>query len=560
MISVAENKIVADTKTQRITFIDGCLTEIVSKADGERYLYDERKERISPLMLVYPFERIYNISKAEYCKIEISQYNDTLVNVSFFGWHGHGEILIEEDIETGTVNITPSVQTSLPGLRACRWELYGIHKDAEVIMPFFQGFKARMDSPLLKWNCFDDLRYPYRWEENFVAFGTQNGGFWVWSEGTRERYKKLHLTNGETPFYAAFDTENYGPAEDKCSAGGVTWKINTYKGTWQVPVNEYKKTLMADAYWEKSKATMPQWFGDIRLTCSMCPTNPELLDILKKYIEPKKVLIHLPHWRKHMYDQGYPDYTASEAGKEFIAKGNEMGYHVAPHFNCFEIDPSVPEFELVRDFRFRNIEDHRVMGWTTLNRNFGDVPEDNLALRSNRQHNVMTKIHPALPVWKKLLADNMKKAADDNNLHVVFADITHNTHNTVNSLLNDTTTIKGTQELIAFLEKINGGLDIGGEGMNETLLCQHFAQGHSVFNDDTHEMIPTENYLPINHMLFGELCHLMGYHAYGDAEHQAMQDERDAKRGFVPTLLGGQPLQVDDKNSVARKILERATD
>lgn len=559
MIIVEGNKIIADTKTQKITFIDGCLTEIVSKIDGERYLYDERQNRECPLYIVYPFERVYNICKREYCKINVIQYNKYLVNVSFYGWHGHGDMLIEEEIETGMVNITPSVQTSLPGLRACRWELYGIHRDAEVILPFFQGFKTRMDSSLLNWECFDDLRYPYRWEENFVAFGTQNGGFWIWNQGARGRYKKLHVGNEETPYYVAFDTENYGPAEDKCSAGGVTWKINTYKGDWQTPVMKYKKVLMADVSWEKSKATLPEWFDDIHLAVSWCPTNPDILDALKRYIDPKKVIIHLPNWRQHIYDQGYPDYTASETGKAFIAKGNEMGYHIAPHFNCFEIDPSMPEFELVRDFRFRNIEDHRAMGWTILNNNYGDVPEDNMALRTNREYNVMTKIHPALPVWKNLLAGNMKKAVDNNNLHMVFTDISHNTHNIVNSLVNDTTTIKGTQELISFLGQINGGITVGGEGMNETLLCQHFAQGHSVFNGEAQTMIPVENYLPINHMLFGELCHIIGYHPQNDINRQILQDDCDKKRGFVPTLFCSQAEQLCDKNSVARKIIERAT-
>ena len=142
---------------------------------------------------------------------------------------------------------------------------------------------------------------------------------------------------------------------------------------------------------------------------------------------------------------------------------------------------------------------------------------------------------------------------------MVFTDISHNTHNIVNSLVNDTTTIKGTQELISFLGQINGGITVGGEGMNETLLCQHFAQGHSVFNGEAQTMIPVENYLPINHMLFGELCHIIGYHPQNDINRQILQDDCDKKRGFVPTLFCSQAEQLCDKNSVARKIIERAT-
>lgn len=558
MIKVNGNQIIADTKTQRVIFVNGRVVEVVGKADGQRYLYDEQTAEV-PVSLVYAGDRILPIGKAEHCQVETVVYSDYMVNLSFDGWNGHGELLIEEEPATGTVCVTPGAHTSRSGVLACRWELGGISPELTVTLPFFQGFQARLDDPIWDWQIFREMHYPYRWEENFAIFGTDRGGMWVWCEGARNRFKYLRIYNNERPCRVSFDAQNYGPIEDKLSAGGITWKINTYVGDWKAPVLQYRDLLMADHTWKKSKATLPEWFGDIKLAYSWCPTDGNVLDTLKKYIDPGKVLIHLPKWRIHEYDQQYPDYTVSPEAKEFIRKGNEMGYHIAPHFNCYEIDPSIPEFELVRDFRYRDMEDGRVWGWGfKYNDTDWGIPEGNVVLRNSRHRNVMTKIHPALPAWRNLLAKNVKKAIDENDLHVVFLDTSHNTLNLRNELVNDTSTIDGVWDLFGMVEKINGGVSTGGEGMNETLLFQHFAQGHSIFNGPEQEMVPAQNYVPVNHILFGDLCHLIGYHGQRTHERRLMQERCDENRGFLPTLLTNYIYDLDEKESVSRRIIERA--
>ena len=558
MIKIDGNKIIADTKTQTALFVDGRLTELVSKLDGQRYLYDTAGGDV-PISLVYACDRTLPIGKAEHCQVEIVVYSDYMVNLSFDAWNGHAELLIEEDRQTGAICVTPSAHTSRSGVLACRWELGGLANDMTMTLPLFQGFQTRLDDPMLDWQIFKEMHYPYRWEESFAIFGRDLGGMWVYCEGERNRFKHLRIANHDRPCRASFDAQNYGPIEDKLSAGGITWKINTYKGDWTVPVLQYRAMMMADPSWNKAKATLPEWFGDIKLAYSWCPTDGNILDTLQKYIDPRQVLIHLPRWRIYQYDQNYPDYTVSPEAKEFIRKGNEMGYHIAPHFNCYEIDPSLPEFELVRDFRYRDMEDGRVWGWGfKYNNTDWGIPEGNGVLRSSRHRNVMTKIHPALPAWRNLLAKNVKKAIDENDLHVVFLDTSHNTLNLRNELVNDTSTIEGVWDLFAMVEKINGGVVTGGEGMNETLLFQHFAQGHSIFNGPEQEMVPARNYVPVNHILFGDLCHLIGYHGQRTYERKLMQDECDSNRGFIPTLLINYIDDLDEKNSVSRRIIDRA--
>lgn len=559
MIKVNGNVITAETKTQKVVFVDGRVTEIISKLDGQRYLYDaEYSEREAPLRFVYAFNRTYSLGRNSEVHIEIDRYSDTLVNISFFGWHGHGDILIEEDISTGDICVTPSVQTSMTGLKACRWEMFGIDPDVEVTIPYMQGIKIPISDPLFKTDKLQDLRYPFRWESAFVTFSRQNGGFWVRTDCLQKKYKSLHIGNDTAFNCALFDSENTGPIDSEISAGGTTWKLNVYEGDWTVPVYLYRDMIRETSQYIKAKANLPQWFDNVKMACSWCPGDPEVLDIMKKYIDPKKVLIHLPHWRNMKYDQQYPNYIASDSGKEFISKGNEMGYHIAPHCNAFEIDPSLLEYELVRDFKYRDIETHQVWGWGW-NDGWVGIPEDNMAIRNNRNCNVMAKIHPALPSWQNLLASNVKKAVDENSLHAVFLDVTHNIYNIHNGTVNGANNIEGALELIERVGKINGGIAIGGEGMNEALIGQCFAQGHSVtVGKNDNEMLPTEFYTPINQMLYGDVCHVISYVGGSDEERKFLQDKCDQNRGFTPTLNGDYIYELDKPDSVARKIMERA--
>ena len=213
MIKIDGNKIAVETKTQTALFVDGRLVELVSKLDGQRYLYDTAGEDV-PISLVYAGDRTLPIGKAEHCQVETVVYSDYMVNLSFESWNGHGELLIEEDRENGAICVTPSAHTSRSGVFACRWELGGLASNMTVTLPLFQGFQARLDNPILNWDMFKEMDYPYRWEENFAIFGNAQGGMWVWCEGERNRFKHLRLHNEEKPCRASFDVQNYGPIED----------------------------------------------------------------------------------------------------------------------------------------------------------------------------------------------------------------------------------------------------------------------------------------------------------------------------------------------------------
>lgn len=120
MIHTEGNTIIADTRTQKLVFTNGALTEIICKGDGKRYLHNPDCRQI-PLTLVYALDTTLPLGSAEHARIQTVCYSDTCVSISFGTWNGHGELLIEEETETGAVCVTPSVHSSRPGVLACRW-------------------------------------------------------------------------------------------------------------------------------------------------------------------------------------------------------------------------------------------------------------------------------------------------------------------------------------------------------------------------------------------------------------------------------------------------------
>ena len=114
------------------------------------------------------------------------------------------------------------------------------------------------------------------------------------------------------------------------------------------------------------------------------PGRSFILDALAKKTDPSKVLLHFPDWRTDIYDQNYPTYAASEKAKSFIQKGMEMGFHIMPHCNSVDMDPSNPAYTRIRDFQYRHIETRQLQGWSWVEGKVLGVPESNQSRIENR--------------------------------------------------------------------------------------------------------------------------------------------------------------------------------
>jgi hypothetical protein len=557
-IHIENNQVLIETFTLTATVKNGFLTSLKSKTSGEEFITGFDEKNFTALQILYPGSETIDISEDNFGRINLHQVSDNIVDIIFHSWNGDGIITISTDDTTGDLIIEPSSYSSRPGVLACRWNIPGIKHDLQIVAPLFQGIKLKLDDPLIH-----DSRWiwPISWEAGLAILQSANGGFYVHTQDTHYKYKALKIGSSTDPYSLGLDTEAYGPIDNNLSAGGLKWRLNVYNGNWQIPAERYREWLWNAFDLKQEEEIRKSWTKELKLAISWCPGDLDILEALAKKISPSKVLLHFPDWRTDIYDQNYPNYQASEKGKSFIKKCHQMGFHIMPHFNSIDMDPSHPSYTLLRDFQYRGVETKQLMGWSWVDGKVLGVPESNESRLHNRDKNVMVKIHPGLSMWRSILGENIHNASNDLGLDCVFIDVTLVTQNLHNCLVESMTSTEGMKRLIEHICLLGKGLVVGGEGLNE-ITMQHlsFAQAH-LFNSwqDSIDGLERAGGCNLNQVLFGRLCNTIGYSGLsGKNKDQEMRMQIHLDHGCIPTITIDSANEISNPNIAVKRLFDLA--
>jgi hypothetical protein len=173
----------------------------------------------------------------------------------------------------------------------------------------------------------------------------------------------------------------------------------------------------------------------------------------------------------------------------------------------------------------------------------------------------MVKIHPGLSMWRSILGENILGAARTLSLQAVFIDVTLNTYNLHNCLVESMTPTEGMRRLIEQVAALGDGLVVGGEGLNEiTAQGLSFAQAHLFESwQDTRPGLERTGGCPLNEFLFGKLCRTIGYSGLGGRDHnEELRMRIHEEHGAVPTLTVKSPQEITHPNPTVKQILEKA--
>jgi len=557
-VQVKGNKIFVETVTLSAVIEKGVLTSLKDKPNQEEFIEKPDTTNFRALQLLYRNNEKININEEKFGSTVTRQLSDHKAEVLFNSWEGDGVLSISADEVTGDLLIEPSAYSSRPGVMSCRWNISGVKPSLDLVAPLFQGIKLKLDDPLIKNNRW---KWPSDWEAGMVIFQSKDGGFWVHTEDTHYRFKALQTGIETDPFIIGLDSEAYGPLDDNLSAGGICWRINTYRGDWRVPAEKYRQWYWQAYDLEAEERRRQPWINDVKFAISWCPGKPEILDALAKRVSPKKVLLHFSDWRTDRYDENYPDYIASENAKAFIKKGNDMGFHVMPHFNSIDMDPSNPVYAQVRDFPYRSVETKQLQGWSWYNNKVIGVPESNMNRLNNRDKKVMVKIHPGLSMWRSILGERILNASNDLLLNTVFIDVTLCIWNIHNCIVETMAPTEGMKKLIRHVSELGNGLAVGGEGLNEiTAQGLSFAQVHLFKSWQTSaEGLVRAGGCNLNELLFGKLCRTFGYTGLGGKnkdEDLRMQIHLD--HGAVPTITIRSADEITNPNPAVKRMMNLA--
>ena len=545
MLTIRDGMLYAQTKTLSAVIKDGAILSLRSMKTGTEFISNTNAVAME---LVYALDRSIPVEVGHGGSVDWAKVNDYTVEMRLLGWMSNAVVMISEDLENGDLLIAPSAYTSMHGVRSLRWSVMGINPELDVVAPLFQGVRLRLDDPIL-WHTRSP--WPREWEAGFSIFQGAHEGFWVWTQDTQYRYKSIKFGSEEDPFRVGFEAETYGPLHENISAGGLTWRVGVFEGDWHVPAQEYKTWMEQAWQLDRRHPYRPDWVDDLTLCVCWAPLDEDWLDNLARFVNPKKTLLHIHRWRSFGYDQNYPLYEASPEAARYFAKAQNMGYHIAPHTNIFETDPSNPAYELVGQFEYRDIDTDQRFGWSFTGQDFLPVPMSNRKLLHARDTNTMTKIHPGQPMWASILREQLQKLKKAHHLDAVFTDVSHNTFNLYNCLVNNTTSTEGAKLLQDYLNSIDGGLALGGEGLNEiTMQSQAFSQVHLFKNPPPpHPELARCGGIDLGHFLWGDRCRMIGYSKLEeDNEWTLMRMRNHIEHGCIPTITGTHPEYMKNPN------------
>lgn len=554
MIGVTDDTISVDTKTLAATFERGFLVRLLSKVTGEEYI--ARPIPVgSPLQLVYDNGEVVDVLDKMGSGVTARKLSPRAAEFRFHGWEADGVLSLCEEHTTGELLLEPSAYSSRPGVLSCRWRLGGVRNDLGLVAPFFQGVKLPLSDPLLagRWH------WPIMWEAALAILEGPRGGFWVHCRDDRYRYKAINIENTEL----GFETEAYGPLYGSIGAGGLVWRLNCYSGDWKTPASVYRDWLYQAYGLREAEASRKPWVRDIRLAVSWYNGDPRILDALAEKIAPSRVLLHFSAWRTDAYDENYPIYEPSESALQVFQKARSMGFHIMPHCNSVDMDPTNQVYPLLRDFQYRDVRTRRLLGWAYDPEAGGvlGVPNSYWSLAHNRHRKVMVKIHPGLAMWRSILAERIAGAVQQVHTDAVFIDVTLCSHNIHNCLVENTTLTEGMKRLIEQVASLGEGLAVGGEGLNEiTMQGLSFAQAH-LFRSwhDNCEGLERTGGCALNEFLFGSLCRTFGYSRLSgatEAEELRMRIHED--HGAIPTITVRSPGEIALPNRAVQRAFDLA--
>jgi hypothetical protein len=335
-----------------------------------------------------------------------------------------------------------------------------------------------------------------------------------------------------------------------------------HDGGWEKAATVYRDWMRATHGYDRLRRLRPAWADEVRFTLQWCPCDAEILNAVARIMDPHRVLIHVPNWRTDPYDVNYPEYTPSDAGREFVAYALAQGFRVLPHFNYLAIDPNHPAFPPLLKFVMRAPGSERLMGWRWASGKGMPFPQGHTLLKALRDEKVMAYLHAGASAWRRLLVERIAGAASQLAVPGVFVDQTLCTWNLDNALVENLSSVEGMVALTRELCSLDGPPAVGGEGLNEmSMQYQTFAQAHLFKSHHTNcERFEELDPVPLGHLLYGDLCRTMGYAGLGgDTPESTLRLQVHEKLGALPSLTVRSAEQLAHPTPAVRQVLKRAT-
>ena len=396
--------------------------------------------------------------------------NDTILRL-FIGIDAQtGDILIRQ------IGVAPGGH-----LERIMWGVGNLsHRTVDLILPVSGGQRFTGKDISRK---FD---YPEIWETQLAVLQGQRGGIFIRSEDTQYQFKTLEYSSKDGDFYLNFWSIPLAPFDHRTRVETSTWRLNAYRGDWQVPALEYRE-------WMDTGFQPPDrnaWLEDIEcIIKDHGALDVEKLRHLNRLVDAPKTLIYLVEWRDAGYDLYLPDYTPKKDFGHFIAEAQRYGFKVMVHTTMNGVSENHPLYGELEKYQVRH-------PWT--GEKDGYLWEDPTNPRR------FAYINPASRLFREVLVSALKRLCETYPIDALHLDISSRTPNVVNGVIDGLTMAEGNILLHQEIKDAIPGIVLGGEGLHEvTFLHESFAQRYHIPE--------TEQPHPISSFLFSPYTKLYGH-------------------------------------------------
>ncbi len=537
-VQVDGNRVSLRGPNVQVVFEGGAVTSIRGIAGGTEFLGGAP----APQALELFYFNDEAVGQDKHQTVAVTRLSPLAARVVIEGDNTRRALLLCVDPDSGDVLVSPDGLSFRRGVRSVGWKL-AFHTEAELFLPVVNGLRVKTAQVRPSDGRFG---YPFEWNAPLVIATRGGESMMIHTEDESDQFKALRLKRLKDHTELGIENESPGPWWDNRTAGGVTWRINAYRGGWKTPATRYRDWMRRTLRLEELARHRPAWVKDISLAFSWADPNEAMLDAIAAVHPPGQTLIHLANWRTEKYDVMYPDFTPREDVLKYLARARKLGFHVMPHFNYFAVYYKHPFFGRVADFQIRSADKNEPMGW--------HWPPD------TNDYTRMGYIHPGLGLWRDTLTDAVMKVADQGSLDSVFLDQTLCTWNTENGLVQGRTTSGGMQLLLEQLNRVAPELVLAGEGLTQvSFQRQCFAQAHIYDGWKGLEAWHPEVYVPLNAFLWGDHCRLFGYYQLTPGSpHFELGIRTYENMGAIPSLITNNPEHLKKPDALTRRVLDRA--
>ncbi len=364
--------------------------------------------------------------------------------------------------ESGDLVITQRGATQSAGLWGIGFSVGNIPLDYSIIVPGRSGVRLTATTPGRR----HEFDYPIGWEAQLVIIEGPEGGFYVWAEDAKGRYKRLTVQRDHRGWQLHFATINDAPFDQKTTCESVPWHVQVYQGDWRVPARRYRDWATAHFHPTPIQEQRPTWVKDVRAMVIM-GLDQTILDALPAQLDPAQTVLYVPTWRAAGYDRDYPTYDQPvDKLKPFVDRAHALGFRIMLHVNYFGVDPLNPAYQKFEPLQCRDPwGDHEKLWWLWKRAD----PEIKFAY-----------INPASKQWRDFFTRAMVRLCHDYQIDSLHLDQTLAVYNDHNGRIDGMSMIEGSIALHRQLRQALPDVAISGEGLNEiTYRHESFAQRHA---------------------------------------------------------------------------------